>query len=640
MAVLSMKLLSIVGPLQEFDNVVSSCLVGRGFHPEDSISVAKNLKGLYPFQYKNPYSDLLKQSITLSDVVGISPDYRDFSNAPESDEEIKGYFADLLSHVTELREERGRLSKLIIEDEQITLQLSYYGDLGARLEDLFNFTYAHFRFGRIPVETYRGLEIHLKENKDCYFFPSSIKSDYVYGMYFAPRTIITKIDSLFTTFHFERIRISGRVKGTPVEAIANLKKEIEESKKRIAEIDHALISLKESESDRFLSIYSRLRYLNDSYDIRQFASHTQDSFYLIGWVPDNEIEPISKGLSMHDKVTYVFDDLDHFEEYTPPTKLVNRKIFSPFEDFVEMYGLPNYRELDPTPLMAICYTLMFGVMFGDIGQGFVLLLAGILLDKLKGIKLGRIIAYAGVSSTLFGIFYGSVFGSEELLHGFHVIESSSNINRTLIGGVLIGVIMITISIITNMINGVHQKDPEKIFFSSNGLAGFVLYWAILVGAIAYLMGHKELVSEWFILFLIVLPLIIIFLKEPLAHFVRHREKWVPESKSEFIMVNLIELFDVILSFLTNTISFVRVGMFALNHAIMMMAVYTLASLSGGSKNIFVLIFGNAFVMLLEGMIVGIQVMRLNFYEMFSRFYTGNGYKYKPFEINYKNNINK
>ncbi len=636
MAVLGMKFLSIVGPVSELDSVATSCLVGRGFHPEDSISIAKNLKGLSSFNYKNPYSGLLKQAIVVSEVSGVTLDYRDFTMENVTDEEISNYFLGIQKQVFELNEEKKRLSRLIVEDEQIALQLTYYGDLDARLEDLFNFTYAHFRFGRIPIETYKSLGKHLQENNDCYFFPSSTEDDYVYGMYLAPRSIISKIDAIFSTFHFERIRIDGRVTGTPAEAIENLKKEAEASKKRVAEIEQELLALKESESDRFLSLYSRLRYLNDSYDIRKFASHTQDSFYLIGWVPNSEVEDITKALLKHERVTYVFDDLEDIKEYTPPTKLINPRIFAPFEDFVEMYGLPNYHEIDPTPLMAICFTLLFGIMFGDIGQGLLLFLSGILMNKWKGIRLGKIIAYAGLSSTLFGFFYGSVFGSE-MLPGFKVLESSDSINKTLIGGIVIGVLFITISIIINIINGIRQKDPEKLFFSSNGVAGFILYWAILIGAIAYLMGHEELISEWFIIFLVVLPLATIFFKEPLTHIVRSHRKWAPEKPGEFILVSVIEIYDVLISFLTNTISFVRVGMFAINHAIMMMVVFTLASFSGGSQNIFVLIFGNIFVIALEGMIVGIQVMRLNFYEMFSRFYSGDGLKYRPFEINYKNN---
>ncbi|MDP4108618.1 MAG: V-type ATPase 116kDa subunit family protein [Bacillota bacterium] len=639
MAVLGMKFISIIGPVQELDNVVSSCLVGSGFHPEDSIAITKNLRGLSPFNYKNPYGDLLKQAISVSEISGIPLDYRSFSESEATDEEIGDYFLGMRNKINVLREEKNKLSRLVVEDQQIVLHLTYYGNLDARLEDLFHFTYAHFRFGRIPVDTYKNLEKHLEGNEDCYFFPSSEEDNYVYGMYFAPRAVIAKVDAIFSTFHFERIFISGKITGTPAEAINNLNNEIESSKKRIEEIDAQLSDLIKTEQDRFLTYYSKLRFLNDCYDIRKFASHTQDSFFIVGWIPETEIAAIAARVSKFEKTTYAVEDLDRAEDYTPPTKLVNNKVFKPFEFFIEMYGLPNYRELDPTPLMAICFTLLFGIMFGDVGQGLVLLIVGIVIYHLKGSPLAKIISYAGASATLFGFFYGSVFGSEKLLPGFKVLENSDSINKTLIGSLAVGVVFITIAMAMNVANGLRQKDFEKILFSSNGLAGFILYWSVLIAAIAFLMWHKQLITQWFVIFLIIVPLTAIFLKEPLAHILSGRKKWLPEKKGEFIMVNLIELFDVVLSFLTNTISFVRVGMFALNHAIMMMVVYTLSSLSGGSENIFVIIFGNIFVMALEGMIVGIQVMRLNFYEMFSRFYTGNGLKYKPFDINYKSSIN-
>lgn len=633
MAVVGMKLVSIVGPLAEFDGVVSDCLVGKGFHPEDALSFTRALKGHSPFAYKNPYGDLLKQGLIVSELSGIAPDYHDFKGDQTTEEEISLYFLGIQKRIFDLTEEKKRLEKLLVEDEHLSVQLAHYGDIDVKLEDLFEFTYAEFRFGRIPIDTYKGLGVHLKENRDCFFFPSSMESDYIYGMYFAPRAIIQKVDAVFNSFHFERIHVDGRVTGRPQEAIETLRRESVESKNRLAEIEEELHTIKEKERDRFLTLYSKVRAENDIYDIRQYASHTEDSFYLIGWIPESGAKELEKKLTSRPEITFSFEH--DAKNHKPPTKLKNKRIFRPFEFFVEMYGLPNYHELDPTPLMAISFTLLFGLMFGDVGQGLLLFFAGFLLHK-KGMALGRIITYAGFSSTICGFLYGSVFGYEDIISGFHPLENSTTINITLVGGIITGVVFITVAIILNIVNGVRQKDLEKAVFSANGVAGFVLYWAILLAAIGFLMGHSEYISTAFIICLVVVPLLLIFLKEPLGALSRKCKEWIPKKKGEYILVNLIELFDVLLSFLTNTISFVRVGMFALNHAIMMMVVFTLANLSGNSTSIPVVVIGNLFVMLLEGLIVGIQVMRLNFYEMFSRFYEGNGVSYKPFEINYKN----
>ena len=102
----------------------------------------------------------------------------------------------------------------------------------------------------------------------------------------------------------------------------------------------------------------------------------------------------------------------------------------------------------------------------------------------------------------------------------------------------------------------------------------------------------------------------------------------PEGFGSFFTEGFFELFDIVLTFITNTMSFLRVGGFVLSHAGMMLVVYTLANKIGGPGYWITLIIGNIFVMVLEGMIVGIQVLRLEFYEMFSRYYEGKGIPFK------------
>ena len=140
--------------------------------------------------------------------------------------------------------------------------------------------------------------------------------------------------------------------------------------------------------------------------------------------------------------------------------------------------------------------------------------------------------------------------------------------------------------------------------------------------------HGIAIALLFILILIVLPLILMFLKEPLIRKLEEHGEMFPNGFGAFFVEGFFELFEVVLSFITNTMSFLRVGGFVLSHAGMMLVVYTLAEMVGGFGEIIVLILGNVFVMCLEGLIVGIQVLRLEFYEMFSRYYEGNGIPFK------------
>ena len=127
------------------------------------------------------------------------------------------------------------------------------------------------------------------------------------------------------------------------------------------------------------------------------------------------------------------------------------------------------------------------------------------------------------------------------------------------------------------------------------------------------------------------PLLLMFLKEPLTNLVEKKSKILPEQKGMFFVQSFFELFEVLLSYLSNTLSFLRIGAFAVSHAAMMEVVLMLAgATNGGSPNWIVVVLGNIFVCAMEGLILGIQVLRLEYYEIFSRFYAGNGREFKPF----------
>lgn len=131
-----------------------------------------------------------------------------------------------------------------------------------------------------------------------------------------------------------------------------------------------------------------------------------------------------------------------------------------------------------------------------------------------------------------------------------------------------------------------------------------------------------------VMFLI--PLILIGFKEPLGKLVEKKADAMPKEKGMFLVTAFFELFDVLLSYFSNTLSFVRIGAFAVSHAAMMEVVLMLAGAESGNINWIVIVLGNVFVCAMEGLIVGIQVLRLEYYEMFSRFYKGEGHPFTPF----------
>ena len=128
------------------------------------------------------------------------------------------------------------------------------------------------------------------------------------------------------------------------------------------------------------------------------------------------------------------------------------------------------------------------------------------------------------------------------------------------------------------------------------------------------------------------PLILMVLKEPLAKKIEKSTEKMTEGKVMFFVQGFFELFETLLSYFSNTLSFVRIGAFAVSHAAMMEVVLMLAGAEAGTPNWLIVVLGNLFVCGMEGLIVGIQVLRLEYYEMFSRFYKGNGREFKPYKI--------
>ena len=296
-----------------------------------------------------------------------------------------------------------------------------------------------------------------------------------------------------------------------------------------------------------------------------------------------------------------------------------------------MYGLPSYNEIDPTPIVALTYILMFGIMFGDAGQGLVMAIGGFLLYKFKKVDLAAIIGMVGVSSTVFGLLYGSVFGFEDVIQKTVLIRPMDNIMTMLISAVAFGVVIIVMAMLVNLANAIKQKNVGKLLFSQNGIAGMLFYLAVIFGVVMMLFKRNVFTVVYNIIF-IVIPLVLIMFQSPLSRLIEKKKKLFDGSKGEFILENIFELFDIVLSFITNTISFVRVGAFALNHVGMMSVVFIFAKMASGATSTVVIIIGNIIVMGLEGLIVGIQVLRLEYYEMFSRYFEGGGKEFVKLSV--------
>ncbi len=639
-----MSLVSISGDISLFDSVAKCCIEKGIFHAQNAADVVKQDEYVAtgeeneysqfelrfsPFSDTNPYSETLREITEFASRAGIELKYSDFEGVEKTPEEIQDRIKGINDNYDIFLSTINNLEKRLLDDEQILLQLTHLKNFSVDIHQLLSFKFIKYRFGRIPKENYIKLSAHMNEG-DMYFVATAEEKEYIWGFYFVTPQSTRRVDSLMSTLNFERIELSGRVKGTPEQAHKNFEIELEETKKELEDIKTQFEAFMSEAKDGLIKYYSKIRCMHDVFALRKYALKSNDTFLLTGWVPQKNTKDLADSLKDYKSVKVAAEKAESHKNLTPPTKLKNIKFVDSFESFVKLYGMPSYNEIDPSFIFALTYTIVFGMMFGDIGQGFVLFLAGLFAWlKLKK-KFGQFLSVIGVSSICFGFVYGSFFGYEDIIHG--VLVPMKNINTMLFGAVGVGVVLIVAGMTVNVINCMIKKEYAKGLFSSNGLAGIVFYSSLLAGVALLLLMNMNVFSLPYIICLIVIPVLLFVLCEPLDHMIKHKTAFKPESWADFCIEAFFELFEIILSFVTNTISFIRVGAFALSHAGMMMIVLSLAGAGEGPGNILVIILGNAFVMCIEGLIVGIQSLRLEFYEMFSRFYEGNGDEFTPVQI--------
>ena len=406
-----------------------------------------------------------------------------------------------------------------------------------------------------------------------------------------------------------------------------------------AEIEKEVREYTAAHKDEIIKIFSAVCKHHTYQSIKNHACKHGKSFVLVGWIPAEYQGQIEKILKPIKSVEATFTKAEDEIKHSPPVKLRNKFFFKPFEYYTEMYGLPNYRELDPSWFIALTYTVLFGIMFADVGQGIMLLIVAIYMYKKMKMPLGALLIPCSIFSTIFGFIFGSVFGFEELLNPVYkalfnldekpidVLEGQTTM-MLIYSAVGIGVVLLMIAMILNIISCIKRKDIGGALFGVNGVAGLTFYASLIIGLVLSMVMNIHIMNTAYILGLIVLPLILIFLREPLSRLIKG-EKMFETSIGSFIVDNLFEMFEVALSYVTNTMSFLRVGAFILVHAGMMKVVFVLAGMFSTVGYYITIVVGNIIVMALEALLVGIQVLRLEYYEMFSRFYIGDGRKYEP-----------
>lgn len=653
-----MKFVSITGPKTDIDRVVNTYLSRYEIHLENALSELTTVRNLSPFLEINPYRDALNS---------INSYYKELEHPEQvprkelSADRALSIVQQIDQRAVQITEERKSLEEQKASLEESLRIIRPFKSVDFDLSSILKMRCIHYRFGRIEKEYFETFKKYIYENLDTIFVKCDEDERYIWGIYFVPRHEAEKIHAAYAAMHFEKIYVPDQYDGTGQEAYAKLKEQLQQNAELLQANKKTWKKFLNDNAGNISSARTTLSRFSRNFDVRKLAACTQgpdkqtegavtgtpgpapgkEVFYILcGWMTEKDTASFQKDISNDSRIFCLIEENTEDMKKQPPTKLKNPKLFKPFEMYTKMYGLPAYGEMDPTWFVAITYSFIFGAMFGDVGQGLVLFLGGLLLYKCRHLDLAGIISCAGIFSTFFGFMFGSIFGFEDILEPIWLRPMNAMMNVPFVGklntvfivAIGFGMGIILICMLFNIINSLKSGDTEKAWFDTNSIAGLIFYGSAVTVIVLFVSG-KKLPGTAVLCIMFLIPLLVMFLKEPLTNLVEKKPKLVEGGAGMFIVQGFFEMFEVILSYFSNTLSFVRIGAFAVSHAAMMEVVLMLAGAESGSPNWIVIVLGNLFVCCLEGLIVGIQVLRLEYYEIFSRFYKGSGRQFLPFHGN-------
>ena len=548
-------------------------------------------------------------------------------------------FQDVAKKINEIyelfEEDNLKVEKILNRIRMLNKMLSIEALMNVDVDfiKLFSINTFNVKFGKMLLKNRKRLNMNYENVTAAVMHIETPYADDLYLIVY-PKELENETERILKSVYFEEIKIDEKLLGKPIEILNSIKMEMKSLKE---ELNSLYKKINEIKDIYYKDVYEAYSFIHMQKKIMEFSTmiaSTENFFYLSAWIPESEIK-YTENLIGRDDRNVIIEFVDNFKNgVKPPTKLKNGWFSKPFEILVKLYGVPNYQEIDPTMFFSITYMILFGAMFGDLGQGLVFVLVGLYLIKIKNQDIfGGLALRVGISSMFFGFLYDSFFGYEHVISKIIplniYIRPIENINIMLVTAVVLGIILLFIGFGYSIYNKLKIGDIKEGVFGRNGITGLLLYSSLLIIVLVKLIENITINTSIFIVVAIV-SVILLLIREPITNKILKNDKLYSESVSDYYVESGFELLETFLSMLSNTVSFIRVGAFALNHVGLFIAFHTMARLIGSTMgDISMFLIGNIIIILLEGLIVFIQGLRLMYYEIFSKYYTGDGYEFKP-----------
>jgi V/A-type H+-transporting ATPase subunit I len=529
---------------------------------------------------------------------------------------------------------RQRLSRLRRRHEQMARMRVYLGLLSIFMRrltgiegdfsELRNLSFSLLRLGVVPTAALGELPLNVP---GLTIYPLKQTGDNLLVAILSPRGGQADLDRRLAESGIVMIPLPAGMSGPFSAAPARLRTLRKHLRRRLRRLETKMAKLRwENETlvrDRLHTIEVESRLLRAGDEL----GYTRRTVAIGGWVPQRRLTELREILDGVCSGGVILRHARARGEETP-VLFFNPALIRPFQRFLSILGTPTYGEVEPTPLLALGFLVLFGMMFGDVGHGLVLLAGGVVLRRYSRFRdAGLIVAEVGVFAALFGLLFGSIFGREDLFAPLW-FSPFHDIPRLMLASLVLGVSLILIGLLLRILNGLRVERIRAVLTDRFGVAGLVFYAGGLATAVLVYRGDLPAAS----LLWLAAPLAAVFC-HPFAE--REAMRWTPTAM--LLAEGGIEVLETVLGFLANTFSFLRVAAFGLAHVGLFMAVFALADQVrqvplGPLWVALVHVAGNAVILVLEGLVVSIQAVRLEFYEIFSKFFRGTGVTYRPLAL--------
>ncbi len=540
-----------------------------------------------------------------------------------------------------------------------------FAGLDLPYKELDHLSFLAVRIGRIEAEAMGPLVAALADR--ALVLPVDGMGSYV--------AATTKKGRFALDTELSRAGFKGRVfsadfAGVPAELPAALERELAALETERADLDRRKAHIREEILGTWTALAACFAVAEAIEEVKLGLESTRLVCRLEGWVPRKRVTELAARLKTVTEGRAALSvykphevELVRTGEEEVPVLLKKRAVVSSFDRLVLSYGTPIYGTVDPTPFVAFFFVLLFSIMFGDVGQGFLIFAAGLalrlaLIPSLKRLKIfGPLVMGAGIGSMTMGLLTGSLFANEKWLiplerwltalvlghpadRFLQLMPEAGQVGRimTFFGVTLaIGAIVNSLGLVINISNKFKTGRLGEALFSKTGLAGAIFFWWVLGLGIRVILGGGP---AWFDILGIGLPLAALVCEEPLQALVgsHHGED---EGAFAFAIKGFVAVMEAVSYFLSNSLSFLRVGAFALSHLVLSFIVFAMGDMVRASSpigivwEILIVILGNAIILFLEGLIVAIQVIRLQYYEFLSKFLTETGRPFVPFRFEFR-----